>query len=63
MHVDKEEVLKLTSAEDVKNNTPIPPVGNESKTLTKAEFQKMSLNEQLEVYEKTPELYNELTKS
>jgi DNA repair exonuclease SbcCD ATPase subunit len=54
---------KAVVAEDVKNNTPIPPVGNESKTLTKAEFQKMSLNEQLEVYEKTPELYSELTKS
>lgn len=53
---------KAVLAEAVKE-TPIPPVGNESKTLTKAEFQKMSLNEQLEVYEKTPELYTELTKS
>ena len=30
-------------------------------TLTKEQFNKMSLNEQLEVFEKTPELYKELT--
>lgn len=53
---------KAVLAEAVKD-TPVPPAGNEGgKTLTKAEFVKMSLNEQMEVYEKTPDLYNELTK-
>ena len=48
---------------DAVKETPVPPAGNEGgKTLTKAEFAKMSLNEQMAVYEKTPELYNELTK-
>ena len=48
---------------DAVKETPVPPAGNEGgKTLTKAEFSKMSLNEQMAVYEKTPELYNELTK-
>ena len=48
---------------DAVKETPVPPAGGESgKTLTKAEFAKMSLNEQMEVYEKTPDLYNELTK-
>ena len=48
---------------DAVKDTPVPPAGNEGgKTLTKAEFVKMSLNEQMEVYEKTPDLYNELTK-
>ena len=48
---------------DAVKNTPKPPVDNNGgKTLTKAEFSKMTLAEQLEVYNKTPELYNELTK-
>lgn len=48
---------------DAVKETPVPPVGNgDGKTLTKAEFSKMSLAEQMAVYEKTPELYNELTK-
>ena len=48
---------------DAVKETPVPPAGNEGgKTLTKAEFSKMSLIEQMAVYEKTPELYNELTK-
>lgn len=51
---------KAVLAEAVKE-TPVPPVGNESKTITKEQFNKMSLNEQLEVFEKTPELYKELT--
>ncbi len=51
---------KAVLAEAVKN-TPVPPAGNKSETLTKEQFKKMSLNEQLEVYEKTPELYKELT--
>ena len=53
---------KAVLAEAVKQ-TPAPPVGNGGEqTLTKAEFSKMSLKEQMEVYEKTPDLYNELTK-
>ena len=51
---------KAVLAEAVKE-TPVPPVGNESKTITKEQFNKMSLNEQLEVFNKTPELYKELT--
>jgi hypothetical protein len=56
------EQKKAVIAEAVKN-TPKPPVGNDGgKTLTKAEFSKMSLNEQMKVFEETPDLYNELTK-
>lgn len=48
---------------DAVKQTPVPPIDNNGgKTLTKAEFSKMSLKEQMEVYEKTPDLYNELTK-
>ena len=47
---------------DAVKETPVPPVDNDGgKNLTKEQFNKMSLNEQLEVYEKTPELYKELT--
>ena len=53
---------KAVLAEAVKE-TPAPPVANNGgKTLTKAEFSKMSLDEQMAVYEKNPDLYNELTK-
>lgn len=52
---------KAVLAEAVKE-TPAPPAGDGTKTLTKAEFSKMSLDEQMAVYEKTPDLYNELTK-
>ena len=53
---------KAVLAEAVKQ-TPVPPVDNGGgKTLTKEEFSKMSLDEQMAVYEKTPDLYNELTK-
>jgi hypothetical protein len=56
------EQKKAVIAESVKN-TPTPPVGNDGgKTLTKEEFSKMSLAEQMAVYEKTPDLYNELIK-
>lgn len=48
---------------DAVKETPVPPIDNNGgKTLTKAEFSKMSLDEQMAVYEKTPDLYNELTK-
>lgn len=48
---------------DAVKGTPEPPIDNNSgKTLTKEEFSKMSLAEQMAVYEKTPDLYNELTK-
>ena len=55
-----DEQRKAAVAESVKQ-MPVPPVGNKSETLTKEQFNKMSLNEQLEVFEKTPELYKELT--
>ena len=48
---------------DAVKETPVPPVDNGgAKTLTKEEFSKMSLAEQMAVYEETPDLYNELTK-
>jgi hypothetical protein len=48
---------------DAVKETPVPPAGdNGGKTLTKAEFAKMSLDEQMKVYTDTPDLYNELTK-
>lgn len=48
---------------DAVKSTPKPPVDNDGgKTLTKAEFSKMSLDEQLKVFNETPELYHELTK-
>ena len=57
------DAQKKAAIADKVKETPIPPVNNDGgKTLTKAEFSKMSLNEQLKVFEETPELYNELTK-
>lgn len=48
---------------DAVKETPRPPVGNDGGTaLTKEQFKKMNVKEQLEVFEKTPELYNEFTK-
>lgn len=48
---------------DAVKETPRPPVGNDgANVLTKEQFKKMNINEQLEVFEKTPELYNEFTK-
>ena len=53
---------KAVVAEVVKD-TPRPPAGNDgANVLTKEQFKKMNINEQLEVFEKTPELYNEFTK-
>ena len=57
------DAQKKSVIADAVKNTPKPPIDNNGgKTLTKAEFSKMTLTEQLEVYNKTPELYNELTK-
>lgn len=57
------DAQKKAALADAVKGTPVPPAGNEGgKTLTKAEFSKMSLAEQMAVYEKTPDLYNELTK-
>ena len=57
------ETQKKAVLADAVKDTPTPPVGNEGgKTLTKAEFSKMSLDEQMEVYKNTPDVYNELTK-
>ena len=58
------DAQKKAVLSDAVKQTPVPPVDNEGgKTLTKAEFSKMSLDEQMAVYEKTPDLYNELTKT
>ena len=56
------DAQKKAVISDKVKETPVPPVGNEEKTLTKAEFSKMSLDEQLKVFNEAPELYNELTK-
>ncbi|MBQ8766541.1 MAG: hypothetical protein IJZ16_07030 [Clostridia bacterium] len=56
------DAQKKAVVADAVKNTPTPPTGNNDNALTKEQFNKMSLSEQLEVYEKTPELYNELTK-
>lgn len=43
--------------------TSIPPTDNgNGNVITKEQFKKMSLSEQMKVYQETPELYNELTK-
>lgn len=48
---------------DVVKGTPPPPAGDDGgNVLTKEQFKKMSLSEQMKVYNDTPELYNELTK-
>ena len=53
---------KAVIAEAVKG-TPEPPSGNGgTNTLTKEKFSKMSLDEQMKVYQETPDLYKELTK-
>ncbi len=53
---------KAVIAEAVKT-TPEPPAGNDAtKTLTREQFRKMSLSEQMKVYNDTPELYKEFTK-
>ena len=55
---EREKTLK---AEWLKE-TPVPPAGGDPKALTKEQFKKMSLSEQIKVYNETPELYAELTK-
>ena len=52
---------KAVIAEAVKE-TPEPPAGNSSSALTKEQFKKMSLNEQMKVYNEQPDLYKEFTK-
>ena len=48
---------------DAVKETPRPPVGNDgSSALTKEQFRKMSLNEQMKVYNEQPDLYKEFTK-
>jgi hypothetical protein len=57
------DAQKKSVIADAVKATPKPPVDNNGgKTLTRAEFSKMSLDEQLKVYNETPELYKELTK-
>lgn len=56
------DAQKKSVLADAVKNTPVPPAGDGGKTLTKEEFSKMSLDEQMKVYTDTPDLYNELTK-
>lgn len=56
-----EAKVKAAISESVKD-MPTPPGGGSSSGLTKEKFNKMSLSEQMDVYNKTPELYAELTK-
>lgn len=56
------DVQKKAVLANAVKETPVPPAGGGDKTLTKAEFSKMSLDEQMQVYTDTPDLYNELTK-
>ena len=55
---EREKALKA----EMLKETPVPPGGGKEKSLTKEEFKKMSLEEQMKVYSDTPELYAELTK-
>jgi hypothetical protein len=57
------DAQKKAAIADAVKATPHPPAGNDgANVLTKEQFKKMNINEQLEVFEKTPELYNEFTK-
>lgn len=57
------ELQKKEALASAVKDTPVPPVDNGGgKTLTKEEFSKMSLDEQMKVYTDSPDLYNELTK-
>lgn len=52
---------KAVIAEAVKT-TPEPPAGNGGSALTREQFKKMSLNEQMKVFNEQPDLYKEFTK-
>ena len=57
------DAQKKAAIADAVKETPRPPVGNgETNTLTKEKFSKLSLDEQMKVYQETPDLYKELTK-
>jgi hypothetical protein len=57
------ELQKKEALANAVKDTPAPPVDNGvGKTLTKEEFSKMSLDEQMKVYTDSPDLYSELTK-
>jgi hypothetical protein len=57
------EAQKKEALANAVKDTPAPPVDNGTgKTLTKEQFSKMSLDEQMKVYTDSPDLYNELTK-
>ena len=57
------DAQKKAAIAEAVTTTPHPPAGNDGgNVLTKEQFRKMNVKEQLEVFEKTPELYNELTK-
>ena len=42
-------------------NTANPPANNGNSGVTKADFQKMSYKDRLQIYNENPDLYNELT--
>ena len=57
------DAQKKAAIADAVKETPRPPVGNDGgNVLTKEQFKKMSLSEQMKVYEETPDLYKEFTK-
>lgn len=58
--VDAQKKSVIASA--VKDTPPPPTDNGNGNVITKEQFKKMSLDEQMKVYNDTPELYKELTK-
>ena len=51
----------VTHTETKGANTANPPANNGNSGVTKADFQKMSYRDRLQIYNENPDLYNELT--
>ena len=51
----------VTHTETKGANTANPPANNGNSGVTKADFQKMSYKDRLQIYNENPDLYNELT--
>lgn len=64
LSVQKEfiEQAKKDLKAQLTKNMPIPPIGNDSKGITKEQFDKMSLAERSELYKKDKALYESLAK-
>ena len=45
---------------DVLKETPVPPAGQGSSGMTKAEFEALSMSDRMELYQKDPQLYSKL---